>query len=286
MVQATDVAATAAQKVATPAPPPRRTGSRLSLAHVITLLAGLLAVLLVFSVLRSREATWRVAVAGREIRAGTTLDRSAFRFTDVNAPAEVRRHLLSPEALEQLRGTIAARTIAAGDLVSRSDFRPAAARARLRAMSVPVDPAHAVGGALAPGDRVDVIRVQEIGQAVFVVANAEVLAVNQPDSRSIGPAGAWSLTVAVSSRDALRLATAIRGEKFEVVRSTGSDPVAAGADVGQQPAPGGQPGAGGQPGGSGQPGSGAGSQAGGSGQPGAGAGSQPTGTTLSYQGTG
>ena len=33
---------------------------------------------------------------------------------------------------------------------------PAAAGARLRAMSVPVDPAHAVGGALSPGDRVAV----------------------------------------------------------------------------------------------------------------------------------
>ena len=270
-MQATDVAAAAAQKVPTQAPPPRRTGSRLSLAHVITLLAGLLAMLLVFSVLRSRDATWRVAVAGREIKAGTTLDRSAFRFTDVNASADVRQRLVSPAALDQLRGTIASRTIAAGDLVNRSDFRPAAAAARLRAMSVPVDPAHAVGGALAPGDRVDVVRVQENGQAVFVITNAEVLSVNQPDSRSIGPTGTWSLTVAVSSRDALRLAAAIRSEKFEVVRSTGSDPVNAAPDVGQQTAPaatGAQPGAGGQPG------------------AGVGAGGQPTGTTLSAGGTG
>jgi Flp pilus assembly protein CpaB len=269
-VQATDVAAAAAQKVpTTQAPPPRRSGSRLSLAHVITLLAGLLAMLLVFSVLRSRDATWRVAVAAREIKAGTTLDRSAFRFTDVNASADVRQRLVSPAALDQLRGTVASRTIAAGDLVSRSDFRPAAAGARLRAMSVPVDPAHAVGGALAPGDRVDVIRVQENGQAVFVIANAEVLSVNQPDSHSIGPAGTWSLTVAVSSRDALRLATAIRGEKFEVVRSTGSDPVNAAPDVGQQTAPA-------APGG----------QAGAGLQPNAGPGGQPTVTTLSSGGTG
>src|SRR4029453_8390426 len=48
--QPTDAAAPSAQKVPTQAPPPRRTGSRLSLAHVITLLAGLLAMLLVFPV--------------------------------------------------------------------------------------------------------------------------------------------------------------------------------------------------------------------------------------------
>ena len=232
-MQATDGAAPSAQEVPTQAPPPRRTGSRLSLAHVITLLAGLLAMLLVFTVLRSRDATWRVAVAGREIKAGTTLDRSAFRFTDMNAPADVRARLLSPAALDGMRGTIATRTIAAGELVSRSDFRPAAAGARLRAMSVPVDPAHAVGGALSPGDRVDVVRVQESGLAGFVITNAQVLSVNQPDSQSIGPAGTWSLTLAVSSRDALRLAAAIRSEKFEVIRSTGSEPIPAATPPGQ-----------------------------------------------------
>src|SRR4029453_1594147 len=186
VVQAPDVAAPAAQKGPTQAPPPRGTGSRLSLAHVITLLAGLLAMLLVFTVLRSRDATWRVAGAGREIKAGTPLDRSAFRFTDMNAPADVRARLLSPAALDGMRGTIATRTIAPGELASRSASPPAAAGARLRAMSVPVDPAHAVGGALSPGDRVDVVRVQENGLAGFVITNAQVLSVNQPDSQSIG----------------------------------------------------------------------------------------------------
>jgi Flp pilus assembly protein CpaB len=269
-VQATDVAAPAAQKVPTQAPPPRRVGSRLSLAHVITLLAGLLAMLLVFSVLRSRDATWRVAVAAREIKAGTALDRSAFRFTDMNAPAEVRGRLVSPAALDGMRGTIATRTIAPGELVSRNDFRPAAAGARLRAMSVPVDPAHAVGGALAPGDRVDVVRVLATGQAAFVITNAEVLSVNQPDSQSIGPAGTWSLTVAVSSRDALKLAAAIRSEKFEVVRSTGSEPIPAATDQG---------------GAAGGTGATAPSAPQLSGQPATGQG-QPTGTTLAPGGTG
>jgi Flp pilus assembly protein CpaB len=96
-------------------------------------------------------------------------------------------------------------------------------------MSIPVEAAHAVGGALAAGDRLDVIEVDEGGQARYVVSGVEVLAVNRPDSGVIGAAGSSSsLTVAVDARQALRLAAAIRGQRFEVVRSTGADAGAGG----------------------------------------------------------
>jgi Flp pilus assembly protein CpaB len=91
-------------------------------------------------------------------------------------------------------------------------------------MSIPVDPSHAVEGALTAGDRLDVIEVDEGGQARYVVSGVEVLAVNRPDSGVIGAAaGSSSLTVAVDARQALRLAAAIRGQRFELVRSTGAD---------------------------------------------------------------
>jgi Flp pilus assembly protein CpaB len=121
-------------------------------------------------------------------------------------------------------------------------------------MSIPVEAAHAVGGALAVGDRLDVIQVDEGGQARYVVSGAEVLAVNRPDSGVIGAAASSSsLTVAVDARQALRLAAAIRGQRFELVRSTGADAVTSGgasdqggaSDAG---APGGDPGAGADPG--------------------------------------
>ncbi len=263
-MQATDIAAPSAQRTSTPARPRRRVGSQLSLPHLVTLLAGLLAMLLVFAVLRGGEATSRVAVAAREVRAGAPLARSALRFTDLRAPAAIRQQLIGPESLAGLEGWIATRTVAPGELVTRGDFRPRAAVAQQRAMSVPVDPAHAVGGALEAGDRVDVIRVLDTGQAVFVVAGAQVLSVNRPDPSTIGPAGAYSLTLAVSSQDALRLAAAIRSEKFEVVRSTGTGR----ALVGVPPEPGGVPGQGttGPGVGQGQPGTGQGQPSGGYGQ--------------------
>jgi Flp pilus assembly protein CpaB len=191
---------------------------------MITLLAGLLAMLLVFSVLRERDTSFRVAVASSEIRAGTVVGQASFRLVDVHVPASVRDALVDPSALAGLRGWVATRTIRPGELVSRGDVRPPAAPSALRAMSIPVEAAHAVGGALGAGDRVDVVQVDEDGQARYVVSGAEVITVNRPDTGVIGAAaGSSSITVAVDARQALRLAAAIRGQRFEIVRSTGAE---------------------------------------------------------------
>src|SRR3989442_1078686 len=50
--------------------------SRLSLGHVIMILLGLLAFLLTLTLIRGRDQTFRVAVASRDIAAGTPGDFS------------------------------------------------------------------------------------------------------------------------------------------------------------------------------------------------------------------
>ncbi len=246
-MQAPETAAPAGQRAAPPAPRGPGARSRLSLGHVVTLLAGLLAMLLVFSVLRERDATWRVAVAAAEIRAGTAVARGSFRLVDVRVPDDVRGRLIDTGSLGRLRGWVATRTILPGELVSRGDLRPPAAPSALRAMSIPVEAAHAVGGSLAAGDRVDVVQVDEDGQARYVVSGAQVLAVNRPESGVIGAAaGASSITVAVDARQALRLAAAIRSQRFEIVRSTGAEAAGAGAAAAASGADAGQGAAAGQ----------------------------------------
>jgi Flp pilus assembly protein CpaB len=232
-MQAPDTAVPPARSGSSPASRRPASRSRLSFGHVITLLTGLLATVLVFSLLRERDASFRVAAAGAEIRAGTTLERTGLRLVDVHVPEDVRERLIDPATLGRFRGWIATRTIEPGELLSRGDLRPPAAPSALRAMSIPVEAAHAVGGSLAAGDRLDVIQVDEGGQASYVVAGAEVLAVNRPDGGVIGAAAtSSSLTVAVDAKQALRLAAAIRGQRFEVVRSTGASDGSAGADGG------------------------------------------------------
>ncbi|MGH3452490.1 MAG: SAF domain-containing protein, partial [Haloechinothrix sp.] len=119
---------------------PRRPGlrGRLSLGHVIMIVSGLLAFLLTFSLLRTREVTFRVAVAARDIPAGTPVDGGSFRFADIRAGDEVLGTLVQPNEVGEVSGWIASATVRAGDLVSRNDLLPPAASSGLGAMSIPI----------------------------------------------------------------------------------------------------------------------------------------------------
>lgn len=132
-----------------PHAPPRRRRiiSRLPFGHVVMIVSGLLAFLLTFSLLRAREQTFQVAVAARDIPAGTPVDAGSFQFTEVRVGDDVLATLLQPQDVDGVAGWVAASTIRAGELVSQGDLRPAAAPGGLGAMSIPIEREHAVGAA-------------------------------------------------------------------------------------------------------------------------------------------
>ncbi|HEX4528917.1 MAG TPA: RcpC/CpaB family pilus assembly protein, partial [Acidimicrobiia bacterium] len=125
-----------------------------------------------------------------------------------------------------VRGTVAASTIAAGELVVRRTLRPRAARHGLRAMSIPIDPARAVGGRLGAGDRVDVL-FAGAHQVSIIVADAEVLAVDARGRGGIGEsASPFTVTVAVSAAQSQLLAAAIADGDVSITLTTGARPAA------------------------------------------------------------
>ena len=195
--------------------------SRLSLGHVIMIVAGLAAFLLVFSLLRSRDETFQVATAIEELRAGTTVTDDAFAFASFGVTDRATLGtLLSPQQVEQAvaEGWVVTRTIPAGDPVRMSDFRTDADPSELRAMSIPIDRGHAVAGALQPGDLIDVIVVRN-GRASYVTTGVEILDVAGADSQF---GGGFSVTVAVDGTSSLRLASALRDGNIDLVRATGA----------------------------------------------------------------
>ncbi len=195
--------------------------SRLSLGHVIMIVAGLAAFLLVFSLLRSRDETFQVATAIEELRAGTAVTDEAFAFASFGVTDRATLGtLLSPQQVEQAvaEGWVVTRTIPAGDPVRMSDFRTDADPSELRAMSIPIDQGHAVAGALQPGDLIDVIVVRN-GIASYVTTGVEILDVAGADSQF---GGGFSVTVAVDGTSSLRLASALRDGSIDLVRATGA----------------------------------------------------------------
>ena len=201
--------------------PKRSLRGRLSVGHVLMLVAGLLAILLNFAVLRARDETFQVAVAGQTILAGTELAQGMFIFTEVKMEQLALDQLVQPDAIGLVDGQIAARTISQGEFLQGSDWSDPAAPLELRAMSIPINREHAVGGLLQKGDRVDIIAVDET-RAAYVLIDAEVLSIAESGTGGLTSTAQYWFTVAVSAQEALELSPVIRDGKFEVVRSTGS----------------------------------------------------------------
>lgn len=93
----------------------------------------------------------------------------------------------------------------------------------VRQITVPVTPEHALGGALEPGDRVDVLATFDhsgsAARTLLVTSGAEVVAAVRDASVFGGQGGVSALTLAVPNEDAMYVVFAVRTGDIDVVRS-------------------------------------------------------------------
>lgn len=139
----------------------------------------------------------------------------------IPADFEGLRHLVAEDDLDALEGWIAARSIAEGEPIGRSDLVRPGAGDGLRTMSIPVSVEHSAGGTVVVGDRVDVISI--VGDApAFVATDLEVVSIAEATQTGLAVAGPYHVVVAVGPDEALALARAIADGSLEVLRSTGA----------------------------------------------------------------
>jgi len=186
------------------------------------IVAGLVGVVLSFAVLREREGNTEVLVATHEIRGGEFVSPSDFRSEPVTMRAALLGTVLRSSERPRVAGMVAARTIAAGELIGRSNLRPRAARHGRRAMSIPLDPARAVAGHLTAGDRVDVLFAGQRSVSI-IVADAEVLAVDARDQTGIGASTSpFTVTISLTASQSQLVAAGIADGNISLARSTGA----------------------------------------------------------------
>ena len=173
-------------------------------------------------VMQNAENTVSVWTAARDVPEGAVLTGSDLRVADVRLPGD----LLAGYALAttQLEGAVATRSVAAGEMFSTAWVASDAELESGRAISIPLQPEHAVGGVLRAGDRIDILATFEAGRpsarTVVLAEAVEVTDVTRPDGFIEG-AGALGVTVSVDAAGSARLAFAIRNAEIDVVRVTG-----------------------------------------------------------------
>lgn len=191
------------------------------------LLAALVAGLANFAVLRSADDRVTVVVAGRDLVAGSTLTTEDLGTMRVGLADATDAGLVASADLPGLLGEVVTVAVPAGSALRPGDLRPAAAERGLRRMSLPIDPERAVGGAVAVGDRVDVLATMS-DRSVWLLGDVAVLAAGARDGAVLaGATGDWSLTLAVDADAARCLATALAATQLTVVLATGTEPVTA-----------------------------------------------------------
>jgi Flp pilus assembly protein CpaB len=210
-------------EIPVPAAPARRSiVSRLSIGHVVMILAGLVAILLNLAFLRTSADTVNIAVAASSMEAGTVLAADRLASVEVGDAAELAQGLLTEESAASLFGSVLARDIEAGEPIRRSDLRPAGSSLALREYSIEVDAAEAAGGSIQPTDIVDIIAVID-SRAFYVAAGLDVVRVKGDTG-----GGELILVLSVDDRTALEIESARAAGSISVVRSTGAPPPVSG----------------------------------------------------------
>lgn len=216
------MAAAVSAGLETPVRARRISRARLSVGHLVMIVAGLLGMTLTVAALRADQGGTEVAVATHEIRAGEVIRAHDFRVDRIQASRDLLSTIVGGRSARTLQGQIAVATVAEHAVIPRGAVRPRAAGAGLRAMSIPIDPSLAVGGRLAAGDRVDVL-VSDRDTASIIVTDAEVLAVDERGRGGIGETTSpFTLTIAVDARESLLVAAAIADGNISIARTTGA----------------------------------------------------------------
>ena len=200
---------------------PRSPLRRWSIGHLAVALAALLAFSANLAYLRSLDDGAPLVVAARAITAGTVITAGDLTTASIRADPSILAALVT--SVGDGAGRVARRDLAPGELVAAADLLAPAAPHGLRSMAIPIEPAHAAGGRIGVGDRVDVVDVDREGGARYVVRGAPVLAVSEDRSGALSVSSGRHLVLGVTAEQALELAAAIADGKVDVIVSTGAD---------------------------------------------------------------
>lgn len=207
-----------------------KTPSRLTLAHALMVLAGLMTFILVSAVLNDRRETSQVLIATVSAPAGS--EASALELQPLEVPVN---HPLSSQfaVAGSVQGTERiARDVEAGQPLLSNDLLEPELRIGVRTFAVPVEDLVLRGLGLRVSDRVDIIGQGADGNVYYVVTDVVVASRSQlgGDSGFANVSDSF-VTIEVSDSEALAISAALREADVDVVRSTGAEAVRLGVSI-------------------------------------------------------
>jgi Flp pilus assembly protein CpaB len=171
------------------------------------------------------DDTVAVFVAARDLPADHVLVAGDLRTARIHASEDILGGLMLAARARPPVDRVLRFPLAEGGLVGAGTIGGVASKGR--EITVPIGSDHALGGALEPGDRVDILgsfdKGTEIAKTLTVAAGARVVEVVHADGLFGQREGELTaLTVSVPPNDVVFVAFAVRNGEVDVVRSVGS----------------------------------------------------------------
>lgn len=182
-------------------------------------------------VLQDAQNTVEVWTAARDLPQDQALTSADVVPKAVHLPPELMDEYVV--ASTDLDGAVVMRPVMEGELLSNAAIADGAVASAGRSMTIPVAPEHAVGGALRPGDRIDVFGSFDAGDAraktLLLVRGVSIIHMVEAGGLVMGEEAVVGVTVSVTPEEAARLAFAVRNAEIDIVRVDGNPE--AGSDV-------------------------------------------------------
>jgi pilus assembly protein CpaB len=167
----------------------------------------------------SSDARFAVLVADRALASGTALGAEDLSVVQVNLPAEQAQ--LYASSAEEVEGSILRTALAAGEMVPVASF--ASSISPQRVVTIPIEPEHAAGGHLAPGDVVDVWATFVHGRepvTKLIVGSVEVVGLVKQGGL-VGEEALSGISIAIPPEAAPRIVLALRAGDVDILASNG-----------------------------------------------------------------
>ena len=213
------------------APPRRKLGARLSGGHLLMIVSGIAAFVLVFALVGRGQAQVTVAVAVNPIDVDAQLTPAMVKPVAIPADSTLAASLVTYDSIGK-ETRYATSRIEPGTPIAKaqlSQARVTGAKVQSREMAIKVDRSAVAGGKIEKGDKIDVISVSNDGVACRVVSGLRVMNVESSSGGALSSStGDAALTVAIEKDgDDLLLATTT-GKKVQIVQATGAPAAADG----------------------------------------------------------
>jgi Flp pilus assembly protein CpaB len=198
---------------------------KLDVRLVVGLLLVALSILGGLRLAASSDQSVAVYAAARDLPADHVLTADDLRTTRIDATDDTLDGLVRVSPDKAPIGRVLRFPVTSGGLVGAATLGGAASEGR--EITVPIGSDHALGGALAPGDRVDILasfdKGTEIAKTLTVSAGAQVVdVVHSEGAFGQGEGELTALTVSVAPDDVVLVAFAVRNGEVDVVRASSS----------------------------------------------------------------